>query len=325
VKYKTFLDAFKWLIAGVLLKPWLKVGLHMLRKTAYLLGTWGGGDFLSELMPAARHKCAEEAKKYAKCSRSTMEVNRIFHLPENRVGKFKSIVCEEMEQAKQLNLQSGAYNMPMHQLAEEFITKSLNIGPNHPNRWNQTALLKAAMEYTVDVSGSDQLDAVVAREKWNEGIGQELRFIIQVQVAEMRARDQQAQAAAQQQGQEVVMGEATVFDSSDPPPAAKRQRISGVGEIVGKDSVAKCVTVKEKIQKLLELEVPQGGKGLSEKSKTFLSKTMKPALGCLRNHFNGDVDAFCTAWEGGGGKRFVMSKFSQKCCKGDGTTCGRLS
>jgi hypothetical protein len=252
-----------------------------------------------------------------------MELNNIFQQPDNRVGKFTSIVCEEPDQAIALNTLSTALNMPMYQLAEEFITKSLNIGPNHPHRWNQIALLKAAMEYTVDMSGTDGVDALVADQKLGAEVAEKIRFLIQCSLAEQRTKDQQALAEAQQQGQAAVREE--VFNSSDPPPAAKKRRINGVGEIDGRDCVAKCGTVKEKIEKLLELEVPHGGKGLNESAKTFLSKTMRPALGCLHNHFNGDVDAFSTAWEGNG-KKFVMSKFMAKCCKGvAGGTCGGKS
>jgi hypothetical protein len=53
------------------------------------------------------------------------------------------------------------------------------------------------MEYTVDVSGSDRVDALVARQKWPEDIGEELRFIFQVSFTELRTKDQQVLAAAQ--------------------------------------------------------------------------------------------------------------------------------
>jgi hypothetical protein len=57
--YKTFLDdAFTLLLVLKLAKPWLKVGIHILKKTAYLLGTCGGGDFVSELMHI--HRLADE-------------------------------------------------------------------------------------------------------------------------------------------------------------------------------------------------------------------------------------------------------------------------
>jgi hypothetical protein len=98
-------------------------------------------------MPSARHHHEKEAQKYAKNAKATMTLNNIYQLPENRDGEFRLIVCEIMR----INITSEACTMPMHQLAEEFITNSLNIGPAHPHRYNQVlARIKATMEYTVD-------------------------------------------------------------------------------------------------------------------------------------------------------------------------------
>ena len=50
-----------------------KVGLHLLQKTAYLIGVWGNAD-VATLAKSARHKCIDTANDYA-CDAALIKVH----------------------------------------------------------------------------------------------------------------------------------------------------------------------------------------------------------------------------------------------------------
>ena len=54
LQYKPFLRHFKKVASAILPNSNLRIGLHCFRKTTYLLGIWGGGEW-GELKWSARH------------------------------------------------------------------------------------------------------------------------------------------------------------------------------------------------------------------------------------------------------------------------------
>jgi hypothetical protein len=74
-QYSTFLPAFKKLVARVLPDQDLQVGgLQMMRKTVYLLGIWGGGEW-GELKTSACHKTNKHAATYRRDAKALMELS----------------------------------------------------------------------------------------------------------------------------------------------------------------------------------------------------------------------------------------------------------
>ena len=122
----------------------LKIGVHMLRKTAYLLALWGGGKF-HHIMGSARHTTYPSARLYAKDALSLKELSNIYNHHDNQVGKWQTIVASQLSQAARLNMQLSAFRLPLPKLAKTFVLDSLQVPKATHN--DQQLLIEAALKY----------------------------------------------------------------------------------------------------------------------------------------------------------------------------------
>jgi hypothetical protein len=104
-----------------------------------------------------------------------------------------------------------------------------------------------------------------------------------------------------------------------------KKRGDGGYEIVGRLDVSKLNSLEEKVEKLKQLEAAVKAddvkpKDMTEGARMFSGKTLVPVMGCLGNHFAGNVPEFCGYW--GEGNRY-KAQFRDFCCNGKGTLCGK--
>ena len=66
----------------------------------------------------------------------------------------------------------------------------------------------------------------------------------------------------------------------------------------------------------IEKEVPEDMTQLTEGARNFVQVQLNPIMGCLRNHFSGDQEAFSAQW-----KKLSPTSFSKNNCSGKGNTC----
>jgi hypothetical protein len=309
ISYNTFRMWFKKFISELLQNPDLKVGLHMWRKTAYLLGIWGGGDW-TDLKVSARHKSDKEAEKYAKDALALQQLQTIFYDHDNRVGKWKSIVCQAPSQAERMAATgSDAQGIPLHQLAEEFVTNSLACPPGHLHRFNQRELLNLSMKYTCQPTLLEEMRLITQNFHLAPDAMQAFQGILNRALADQRQRliaNFQIQNAQPAQPA-VAVAQFAVSQSN------KRQRRHGNNDLEGRGEISRLQSVREKVEAIRRLQVPESTTDLTGAACTYMRRTITPILGCLKNHCGDDVDVFVARWD----DAFVM-KFSA-CCDGKST------
>ena len=281
----------------------LKVGVHMLRKTAYLVAIWGDGEF-EHVMSSARHSTFECAKVYAKDALWLKELGQIYNSPDNFVGKWKSVAATQLSQAATLNLQSDAYGMTLHNLAKVFVEDSLAIRGGHMHD-----LLSAALRYIEPSEPETKL-----KNKLKDiGLASEVVAEIRDLMEEVYATRLQQKSVTQEANERIR--ETAIQDSNQPGDElyrlGKRKR-GGENNLDGREQLSSLPTLEEKIRKLLELDSSFETNGeLTEAARKFVVRTLNPILGCFRHHFNGDEEAFVRSWR----EKFRM-RFGESCCHG---------
>jgi hypothetical protein len=77
------------------------------------------------------------------------------------------------------------------------------------------------------------------------------------------------------------------------------------------------LTAQEKIEIIKEIEEKKTSWGkLTSGAKTFRSKFLTPAMNCLENHFDGDLQKFASKYPD-----FKHTLFPKQCCNGKGLCC----
>ena len=80
--------------------------------------------------------------------------------------------------------------------------------------------------------------------------------------------------------------------NSSEPPVKRAKRGEGKDDLGDRKNLGKSTT--EKLDQLLELEakVENVTIGFTEPARSFVNQILKPILGCLKHHCNGDKNAF---------------------------------
>jgi hypothetical protein len=312
VQYDTFLKSFKKICEkSVPDIADLKVGLHMFRKTAYLLGIWGKGEW-GELMESARHTTDRHAKTYRKDALAKKVLADTYQDPENNVSDWKPVHSGEVEQSAYINLPSTAFNLQLATVAEQFVKGTLGFKDGHPFQHSQVTLLEAAHKYTPSPSVEDELKHFAEDELHLQGEAKEKFFnffqrAVCQKFKEWRdASDLSAFSAAEQQ---LV----AIDDTPQLPSQSTKRKRGGENDLPGYKEVANMKFGQSKVRKIIELNalVPAQMEELTQGAKTFVIRTSKPVAGCLKNHCNNNVEAFCRRWEG-----TFKQKFKTECCSG---------
>ena len=123
-----------------------KVGLHLLRKTAYLFGIWGNAD-VATLAKSAWHKCIDTANDYA-CDAALIKVHTTIQYNDlNRVKQWKPILLTSPLSATLLNVKSIPFACSVVELANCFIVHHLQVLPTHPCAMSPTFLCDKALKF----------------------------------------------------------------------------------------------------------------------------------------------------------------------------------
>jgi hypothetical protein len=314
----------------------LRVGLHMFRRTAYLLAMWGHGNW-DLIMKSARHKSGTEATKYAGAALSELFYYRT-NFPnkaEHRVSEWKCIDFECPQEDLQKNPFRPSSTETFIHLSEEFITNGLGLPQGHATRRDQIGLLSLAVNQQPFQGAHQRLDNWILKfsSYLPEGsvlcLQKTLQDCIDHEV--LRVREE----LTEQYKTWTAKRELPVTTSEEQNRETKRRRIeqsnAGKNELEGYLSVGKIPSVKEKVEMMKELRKKyKVTTELTSAAKSFVCKTMEPILRCLNNHHNGNIVAFCKAWGAGKlpdgkQKRSFVMKFAESCCKGgeqDQCGCG---
>ena len=146
VEYASFHKQFKAVASTAIHTPELKLGLHCLRKTGYLLAVWGDGD-PSEVKHSARHSTVKNAETYRKDAMLLREDARIQKSKNNGVSKWKPCRREAITQAARLHLRPASGNLSLPDVAGIYIRESLGFSSDSPYNKSPSILLDAAVQH----------------------------------------------------------------------------------------------------------------------------------------------------------------------------------
>jgi hypothetical protein len=346
----SFMKWFKGLLIKVLPKrgEFLKVGLHMFRKTGYTFAIWGKGLW-EAIKKDARHISDHDAFLYACDAFSAMKVQEVFYDPNNLVGKYSPSIIENPGQMAVDCRQSTVGGMSLLDVATEYV-ESLQVPEGF--RRDMKSLVKAATEDTHG-DDSDKLLEEIA-EECSPSLYRKLEHYLETKdqertaAAVARAReavpysiplpddpelaqflklnpDPKASAAGTTgatAAEESAAAKRGANEDSRPAATKKKARKFGTDDLVGREEVADLTSLEEKLDSFCQLSgrCPPCG-DLTPQAKTFVMRTLRPVMKCLEVHHRNDHESFCNRWR----EQFKM-KFSEKCCKGlAGKACGDLS
>jgi hypothetical protein len=315
LQYRTFLPAFKKLVARVLPDQDLRVGLQMMRKTAYLLGIWGGGEW-GELKTSARHKTDKHAATYRRDATALMELADTYKDPENKVSKWKPIHCADISQSASTNNQSTASDKPIDVVANEFIRETLGILKGHKYEHSIPFLINQAEKYVVHKSADEKLEEFARKTLHLDGEKlQQMLDIVSESAYEKYKEWRDASTTYQPPQYDVPIIDATTASKDN----SKKRKRGGDKEIEERKSVA-TLPLPERIKCLKKIvsNAPTETEQLTQAAKSFLNRTARPVVRCLANHFNDDDEKFCAHW-----KCTFKMKFGAECCDGNGARCGK--
>ena len=336
--YNTFMDQFKKICANVL-GPGVpeqpnKFGAASFRKTGYLLGVFGGGGW-QELMHSARHSSVPNATRYYQCAGSLYERHKDNGSIENGIGKFKSIRVESVTNAQDVSASRGK-QIEFEDLASYFVRECLGVPVGHPKEKDVHYLFEKAKHYRQSENPRDKLNKMMRTLPADQA--EEMKRVMYEVIADDVSRLAPAEEAATgtnttadtteaSTNQEGTTTEATTGTTRPAEQAAAverpnkraRKEPSELANLPKREGLKKLKTTKEKVQLLLEIEpeVPSNpSTDCTNGGKNFFYTQMSPVLNCLKLHFGGDIDKFCTAYP-----NMKHTTFKLTCCAGaPGTT-----
>lgn len=302
ISYETVKTRLQFLFSSVLQCHDKCLGVHTLRKTAYLFAKFGHGE-LSDIMNAARHKNVASAMKYERdCSlhRDILEAQ-----PDalQRVSKFKAVRCLEPKAATSVNAKNKAYFKSLPALANDFIFVQLKIDPQDPKLNQPTYLMDKAMAWRRD----------------DDALGTFCKMMDELNITSPDIRDRFVNAANAMSEENLrklgimsaLLNNTSMDETSLNGPtdsemqvamgSVNRKRGTGTNDLEGRLQVAYAKTPQDKLEimsRLLDQIPSEHEKCLTSGALTFYKKYMKKLQVCLASHFTDaesriDMDGFC--------------------------------
>ena len=285
----------------------------MFRKTAYLLGIWGDGEWTA-LKQSGRHKTETSAEIYKRDADTLKLIDDVFKNPKNRVSTWRPIFCETPKEATYLNLESTAYALPLHEVACQFIHRELGVNAGHP--FLTDSLAHAAMKYKKIETADEEILKFAREENINEEKAKKLRHLVLAAALELSQKHPGSPTNELETLHTTGKVGASPSNNQGSPEEAQKRKRGGDNDLDGRKEIAKIPRLEDKLSQLLELDTKITGE-LTEGARTFVVRTLNPVLSCLKNHFSGNQQAFCDRWRAG-----FKAKFSNGCCNGKGNSCG---
>jgi hypothetical protein len=334
IPYSTFLDRFKKLCKQLLDPDRGPFGTHTCRKTAYLLGVWGGASE-SQLMRAARHKSIQNALKYKKDADYCLELARS---SPNDVSlgtpTWRPIWCENHQLARSVN-----GNLSNFKSLEILAANYNGIMERKIGRPIKTPL-DFAEACSLTVSDFDKLEKSlqVLLNRVAHKLSPEEAFEIKQLFSQLSSEVQfknfpTNNFVSQVEDHQAAVPSSTSIDlttenattSNNPPeeniPKKRKLTRGGAVEYPYK-SVAKLKDPEKKLIQILEFRnsVPADKNELEENCRKWYYETICPVYKCYTNHCNSQTSVFLGRW-----KKFSPSKFYKKCEGVAGEPCGGLA
>jgi hypothetical protein len=295
----------------------LKLGLHTLRKTAYRFAIWGNGIW-SVIKNDARHIMDADAFRYAGDAFSSMQIAHIFNDPMNKVKKYKATKCLSPTVSAYETAESTAAGVALPKLATEYI---MSLGVAECLQKDFRIVLDKAITAKPSTPSSTLFQEL--EEALPDSYKKLLHEALSAQCLEQRLEAQKKLADSSS----IITTDPKKTSSKRPPPEQhsteesenqpeqkKQRRKAGNIDLDGRENFV-SFTLHEKLQWLQQLKVPET-RDLTNPARTFVMRTHRPIMKCLKSHHNNNMDAFCQSWEG----RFKI-KFGENCCKGEGQSC----
>jgi hypothetical protein len=136
ISYETVKTRLQFLFSKILQCHDKCLGVHTLRKTAYLFAKFGHAE-LSDTMNAARHRNVASAMKYERDCGLHRDILEAQPDALQRVSKFKAVRCLDTKAAKSVNSKNKAYFKSLPQLALDFVFIQLKIDRKDPKLTKQ--------------------------------------------------------------------------------------------------------------------------------------------------------------------------------------------
>jgi hypothetical protein len=158
-----------------------KVGLHLLRKTAYLFSIWGNAD-VATLAKSARHKCIDTANDFA-CDAALITVHTtIQHNDLNFVKQWKPILITSPLRAALLNVESIPFACSVVALANCFVVHHLKVLPAHPCATSPTFVFNKVLEFIQPKQATERITILLAT--LSPEVYMELSMLLDMQLQE---------------------------------------------------------------------------------------------------------------------------------------------
>jgi hypothetical protein len=325
--YKTFLEELKSLCKNVLPdREDFKVGAHIFRKAFYVLGVFGEANEY-DLKQSARHKSVENSLIYRKAAQTCYQVHCNHPNPANNMSKWKSIFVGDCGgNIALMAAMGGCKNVTFGELGDFFIRQSLKIRLDNSLVRDSHFLLDKALKYVGADAPSEQFRKFKAALHPDQGTA--LQQIVDAMILErlkaLLERGDIARATSgllpstmhyasqtQEGSTSTEQPEAQVLQE----PLSKRPRVDA-NDLRGRHNLRTATTATEKIVIMKQLWAEKDNTPLTQGAKTFVSRSLKPVIMCLENHFGGDIDQFVATYNS-----FSHTTFQSVCCNGDGGIC----
>ena len=305
ISYETVKTRLQFLFNKILQNFDKCLGVHTLRKTAYLFAKFGHAD-LSDTMSAARHKNIANAMKYEKDCGLHRDILEAQPDPLQRVSKFKAVRCLDPKAAKSVNLRNKTYLKSLPQLASDFVHVQLKIDRDDP-KLNQPRYL---------------MDKALAWRRDDDALGSFNKLMDELNITNQDCRDRLVRAAdcmseerlrtlsivhpgattTLKAGTSILEGP-TDTEMQDAVGSTSRKRGTGSQDLEGRLQVSHAKTTLDKINIMLGLQhliSNEPEKCLTSGALTFYKKYMRKLQTCLDSHFtNGDTtdrNGFCAKY-----------------------------
>ena len=292
ITYDVIKTRLQFLFEHILKNEDKVLGVHSLRKTAYLLGKLRGAE-LSDLMFAARHKSVLNAMKYeldAGLIKAFLKAQPDVH---QRVSEWKAVRCVDHKAAKSVNARNSSYFKSLPQLSRDFVLGSLKVDKNDPKIGQVRYIIDKAIAYRRTDDAIGLLNKLFKEANISSEF-QDKFLLAASMLSEERTRDT-SKIKMPAPGTNLMKTGPT--DEEMKRTTAKRIRGSGTEDLPGRKNVSSLKTVKQKIDFMLTLEtrVPEDVENsLTSGALSFYKKYIKKVRTCLDAHFKiGGVASFC--------------------------------
>ncbi|KAJ3267890.1 hypothetical protein HDV01_003801, partial [Terramyces sp. JEL0728] len=325
---------------NILFKRKGKWGTHTCRKTAYLFAVWGGGTFQT-IMRSARHSDIKTAQRYERDADAALKVSKFNKKFDHfKIEPWVPIRVESLQMVQVLNSEGSAGYRPLLEIATYYIEEMCGVDKDDLNfsinwlfnkmssynntdnleekfkekitQWVQPEFAQKILEEALILADVKVRNALLGREML---VNNDSDHNGNPRPKKRRKRNNHLELANAERVQSTITIEDTEVVQSD---SNKRQRASGEVDFPKRTELSKMKTskplitvAKEKVEAIIEIH--ENGKDhemttLTLPCQNFMKKTVQPLIRCFENHFESDLDKFCSNFT-----KLPYSRYNEKC------------